>query len=109
MSRLFAAVALALLLIPACKNASTPPPAATAPAAPPAVPPGQELLRDAADHPAYGAESYRLISQPDEIVSVLKNGLTVVTKRVPSPVTSVRGYVMAGSVYEGQWMGGGLS
>jgi zinc protease len=68
-----------------------------------------EMLRDAGDHPGYGVESYRLISQPDEIVSVLKNGLTVVTKRVPSPVVSVRGYVMAGGVYEGKWLGGGLS
>ena len=58
---------------------------------------------------AYGAESYRLISQPDEIVSVLKNGLVVITKRVPSPVVSVRGYVFAGGVYEGKWLGGGLS
>ena len=57
----------------------------------------------------YGAESFRLISQPDEIVSVLKNGLTVITKRVPSPVVSVRGYVFTGGVYEGKWLGGGLS
>jgi zinc protease len=57
----------------------------------------------------YGAESYRLISQADEIVAVLQNGLVVVTKRIPSPVTSVRGYVFAGGVYEGKWLGGGLS
>jgi zinc protease len=107
--RLAALAVLTLLLVPACTPAPAPPPAATAPAAPARILPGQELLRDAADHPAYGAESYRLISQPDEIVSVLRNGLTVVIKRVPSPVTSVRGYVMAGSVYEGRWMGGGLS
>jgi len=57
----------------------------------------------------YGAESFLLISQPDEIGSVLKNGLTVITKRVPSPVVSVRGYVFTGGVYEGKWLGGGLS
>ena len=38
----------------------------------------------------YGAESYRLVSKPDEIVSVLNNGLTVLVKRVPSPVVAVR-------------------
>ncbi|MDB5322943.1 MAG: peptidase domain protein, partial [Phycisphaerales bacterium] len=76
----------------------------TAPAAGP-----DEMLRPADASLAYGAEAYRLISQPDEIVSVLKNGLTVITKRVPSPVVSVRGYVFAGGVYEAQWLGGGLS
>jgi zinc protease len=68
-----------------------------------------EMLRPSDGSLAYGAESYRLISQPDEIVSVLKNGLTVITKRVPSPVVSVRGYVFAGGVYEAKWLGGGLS
>jgi zinc protease len=68
-----------------------------------------ELLRDQSASLAYGAESYRVISRPDEIVSVLKNGLTVITKRVPSPVVSVRAYVAAGGVYEGKWLGGGLS
>jgi zinc protease len=57
----------------------------------------------------YGQESYRLVEQPDEIVSVLKNGLTVIVKRVPGPVVAVRGYVAAGGIYEGQWLGGGLS
>src|SRR5436190_12333044 len=68
-----------------------------------------ELLRDKDTSLAYGAESYRLTSRPDEIVSVLKNGMTVIIKRVPSPVTSVRAYVAAGGVYEGKWLGGGLS
>src|SRR6476646_2623748 len=49
----------------------------------------------------YGKEEYRVVEQPDEIVSVLKNGLTVVCKRVPSPVVAVRGYVQTGGVYEG--------
>ena len=39
------------------------------------------------------SSAYRLVNQPDEIVSVLKNGLAVIAKRVPSPVVSVRGYV----------------
>ncbi len=57
----------------------------------------------------YGAESYRLVSKPDEIVSVLNNGLTVLVKRVPSPVVAVRAYAQTGGVYEGKWLGGGLS
>ena len=57
----------------------------------------------------YNAESYRLVSQNDEIVAVLKNGLTVITKRVASPVVAVRGYAFTGGVYEGKWLGGGLS
>jgi len=57
----------------------------------------------------YNAESYRLVSQKDEIVAVLKNGLTVITKRVSSPVVAVRGYAFTGGVYEGKWLGGGLS
>lgn len=56
-----------------------------------------------------GAERYRLVNKPDEIVSVLKNGVTVIAKRVPSPVVAVRGYVGTGGVYEGKWLGGGLS
>ena len=57
----------------------------------------------------YGAEQYRLVNQSDEIVSVLKNGLVVIARRVPSPVVAVRGYVNTGGVYEGKWLGGGLS
>lgn len=57
----------------------------------------------------YGAESYRLVDQRDEIISVLKNGMTVIVKRMSSPVVSVRGVTMAGGVYEGRWLGGGLS
>ena len=55
------------------------------------------------------AESYRLVSEKDEIISVLQNGLTVITKRVPSPVVAVRGVAFTGGVYEGKWLGGGLS
>jgi zinc protease len=57
----------------------------------------------------YGEESHRLVSGPDEIISVLKNGTTVIVKRVPSPVVAVRAYVYTGGVYEGRWLGGGLS
>jgi zinc protease len=57
----------------------------------------------------YGAESHRIISQPDEIVSVLQNGATVIVKRIASPVVAVRGYAATGGAYEGRWLGGGLS
>ncbi|HEX4124563.1 MAG TPA: insulinase family protein, partial [Tepidisphaeraceae bacterium] len=57
----------------------------------------------------FGAEHYRIISTPDEIVSVLENGATVIVKRVPSPAVCVRGYDFTGGVYEGKWLGGGLS
>ncbi|HMB95729.1 MAG TPA: pitrilysin family protein, partial [Tepidisphaeraceae bacterium] len=54
-------------------------------------------------------ESYRLVNEPDEIISVLNNGLTVIVKRVQSPVVAVRAYAQTGGVYEGKWLGGGLS
>jgi zinc protease len=55
------------------------------------------------------AESYRLVNQADEIVSVLDSGMTVIVKRVQSPVVAVRAYAQTGGVYEGKWLGGGLS
>src|SRR4029077_20358783 len=73
------------------------------------------LLADA-NHPAvkapttdYNAEAYRLGNEKGEIVSVLRNGLVVITRRIPSPVLTVRGYAFTGGVYEGKWLGGGLS
>lgn len=57
----------------------------------------------------YSAESHRIVSGKDEIVSVLRNGLVVITKRVASPVVAVRGVALTGGVYEGKWLGGGLS
>jgi zinc protease len=71
--------------------------------------PGGELLQSKAVLPGYGAEVYRIVNQPDEIVSVLRNGAVVICKRVASPVAAVRGYALTGGVYEGQWLGGGLS
>ena len=66
-------------------------------------------LQSKAAMPGYGAEAYRIVSGPDEIVSVLRNGAVVICKRVASPVAAVRGYAETGGVYEGQWLGGGLS
>src|SRR4051794_7555875 len=57
----------------------------------------------------YGAEAYRVVSANDEIVSVLNNGIKVMVKRVQSPVVAVRAYAQTGGVYEGKWLGGGLS
>ena len=57
----------------------------------------------------YGAERYRIVARPDEIVSVLYNGATVITRHVDSPAVAVRAYTYTGGVYEGKWLGGGLS
>jgi zinc protease len=57
----------------------------------------------------YGEESYRLVSNDDEIISSLRNGLVVIVKRTPSAVCAVRAYALTGGVYEGKWLGGGLS
>src|SRR5438105_2647287 len=82
--------------------------------APPATQPagagaGGEMLAEKGSFEGYGAENYRLVDQRDEIVAVLKNGMTVIVKRMASPVVAVRGVTMAGGVYEGKWLGGGLS
>jgi zinc protease len=66
-------------------------------------------LQNKSQMAGYGAEVYRIVSEPDEIVSVLRNGAVVICKRVASPVAAVRGYAETGGVYEGQWLGGGLS
>src|SRR5206468_2719402 len=57
----------------------------------------------------YGAEVSRMVNERDEIVTTLRNGMVVIVKRIPSPVLSVRGYALTGGVYEGKWLGGGLS
>src|SRR5262249_33914619 len=50
------------------------------------------------------------VNRHDEIVTVLKNGMAVICKRVPtSPVLAVRGYVFTGGVFEGKWLRGGPS
>src|SRR6266545_3867212 len=55
-------------------------------AAPPPTKPEAPATRPS----GYGKEEHRLVEQPDEIVSVLKNGAVVIAKRVPSPVVAVR-------------------
>ena len=68
-----------------------------------------ELMQSKSDMAGYGVEQYRLVNEPGEIVSVLRNGVTVIVKRVPSPAVAVRGLIGTGGVYEGKWLGGGLS
>lgn len=93
---------------PLLNTRSDPQSATTAPAAASAEP--GELLQDKSAM-AFGnaAETFRLVNRRDEIVSILHNGAAVIVKRVPSPVTTVRGYCFTGGVYEGKWLGGGLS
>src|SRR5207245_1474918 len=57
----------------------------------------------------YSQESYRVVADKDLVCTVLKNGLTIIAKRISSPVVSVQGLCHTGSVYEGKWLGGGLS
>ncbi len=56
-----------------------------------------------------GVES-RLVDRPDEIITVLGNGMTVLVKRYPAaPVATVRMHVRAGSIWEDQYVGAGIS
>ncbi|HEX3358394.1 MAG TPA: pitrilysin family protein [Tepidisphaeraceae bacterium] len=57
----------------------------------------------------YSAERYRVVDQPDEIVSILDNGATVIAKHIDSPVVAMRAYTYTGGSFEGKWLGGGLS
>lgn len=75
----------------------------------PATLPAGELLQPTADMAGYGVERFRIVSSPDEVIAVLANGTTVICRRVASPAVSVRGYCYTGGVFEGKWLGGGLS
>lgn len=68
-----------------------------------------ELMQNKEGMEGNGKESYRMVDERDEVISVLQNGMVVICKRVPSPVLTVRGYCKTGGVYEGKWLGGGLS
>lgn len=71
--------------------------------------PAVGLLQNKSAMAGYGAEVARQVNEKGEIVTTLRNGLTVIIKRVPSKVVTVRCHVRTGSVYEGKWLGGGLS
>jgi zinc protease len=75
----------------------------------PSTAPAGELMQPKSEMAGYGVEQYRIVSEPGEVVSVLRNGVTVIVKRVPSTAVAVRGLVGTGGVYEGKWLGGGLS
>jgi len=95
---------------PVAAPSTQPAPAAQSPApATPADASAGEMLQNKSEMVGYGAEVSRIVDQKDEIISILRNGMTVIVKRVPSPVVSVRGYCFTGGVYEGKWLGGGLS
>ncbi len=52
----------------------------------------------------------RTITDSGVTVATLSNGLTVVVKTTrQAPVVCVRSYVRAGSIYEGPWVGAGIS
>jgi zinc protease len=71
----------------------------------------------AVNEPATQATTHAQVSgvpptAADDAVAVdyLSNGLTVIVKRVPkAPVVCVRGYVRAGGLYEGPYLGCGIS
>ncbi len=79
------------------------------PATLPVVKSDVELLADKGALHGYEVEVARQVNEKDEIVTTLRNGLTVIVKRVPGKVVTVRCHVRTGSVYEGKWLGGGLS
>jgi zinc protease len=93
---------------PSANSGDAPAPGA-APTSNPADAPASGAAPVADSRQDFGAESYRLVDQPNQIISVLKNGMTVIVQRMSSPVVSVRGQTMAGGIYESQWLGGGLS
>jgi zinc protease len=52
----------------------------------------------------------RIAADDDTVVARLSNGMTLIARAVhTAPVVSVRGYVRAGGILEGQWLGCGLS
>ena len=52
----------------------------------------------------------RSVTDDGTILAKLSNGLTVIVRPVhTAPVVNVRGYVRAGGLYEGRWLGCGLS
>jgi len=76
-----------------------------------AVCPAQEAKKKKADtEKNWTAQETRLIDRPDEIVAVLENGMVaIVRENHTSPVAAVRLYVRAGSIYEQDRLGAGLS
>jgi len=71
---------------------------------------GSAGAQDAPPAPARTAEAKRLVDRPDERVSILNNGLTVILKtHRTAPVVSARLYCKTGSLYEQEYLGCGMS
>ena len=77
----------------------------------PVAAPAAEAPEDApATRPAAMAVASRSVTDDGTIVARLQNGMTVILHRIDTlPVVSVRGFVRAGSMYEGRWLGCGIS
>lgn len=107
---LLAASLTAFAIFAGCATKPAPKPAAKLAAANATV---AGASAEASSRPAididYSAEDYRVVAERDLVCTVLKNGMTVIAKRIPSPVLSVQGLCKTGSIYEGKWLGGGLS
>lgn len=73
------------------------------------IPPAADVLAAKELIGGHSVEAFRLVGEKDEIVTTLRNGMTVICKRVPGKVLTVRCHVKAGSIHEGKWLGGGLS
>ena len=104
--RLAAVVAVCASAVVLAETPTTKPIATTTPAE---ATDADELMKPREQMAGYGVEQYRLVNEPGEIVSVLRSGATVIVKRTPSPAVAVRALVGTGGVYEGKWLGGGLS
>lgn len=79
-------------------------PSAKTPAVQPAIQPAAQPVIQPL------VESRRLVDRPDERVSVLENGLTVILKtHRTAPVACVQMYCKTGSIYEQEYLGAGMS
>ena len=71
---------------------------------------GGAAAQDKDEKQPWTAQEYRLVDRPDEIVAVLGNGMVAIVKENhTAPVAAVRVYIRAGSIYEQDRLGAGLS
>lgn len=113
MNKLLLAIALSLSLISGCTSSSSPAKAPVDPSSNLSEAATKPAIEEATTKPVfdidYSEEAYRVVADKDLVCTVLKNGLTIIAKRISSPVVSVQGLCHTGSVFEGKWLGGGLS
>ena len=99
-------LAAALVLVAGCAGQAAPPPAA--PDAPAAAEPVVERAGEQAAEAITISRQY--VSASGVTVAVLSNGLTVIVQENHNvPVVTVQAAVRAGGLYEGPWLGCGLS